>query len=330
MEPLNLVFAGTPAFAAAHLQALLASRHRLVAVYTQPDRPAGRGKHLVASPVKQLAEANQLPLVQAQSLRSEAEQKKLAAFAADLMVVVAYGLLLPPSILATPRFGCINVHASLLPRWRGAAPIERALLAGDRESGITIMQMDAGLDTGDMLYQARLPITADMDRIALENALTALGCQALLHSLDHFHTLREQARPQDDSLSTYAAKLKKEEALIDWSQPAAQIERQVRAGIGRNPAYTFFQGERLRILQAQAHSQTLAHTFATADTGIPAGGTLLACSREGLQVACADSTLLIQQVQFPGKNPVRIQDLLNTNTNRFAVASRFQSDDTQP
>lgn len=324
MEPLRIVFAGTPAFAAAHLQALLASGHELVAVYTQPDRPAGRGKQLQASPVKQLAEARQLPLVQAQSLSGEAEQARLAGFGADLMVVVAYGLLLPPSILATPRFGCINVHASLLPRWRGAAPIERALLAGDRETGITIMQMDAGLDTGDMLYQSRLPITADMDRITLETALTELGCQALIHSLAHFHALRLQAQRQDDSLSTYAAKLKKSEALIDWSQAAALIERQVRAGIGRHPAYSFFNGERLRVLQAQA--QPLASTSAEP----PPVGSILAISRLGLEVACADSVLLIQQIQLAGKNPVRIQDLLNSNTALFSVATRFQSADTQP
>ncbi|MEX2335529.1 MAG: methionyl-tRNA formyltransferase, partial [Pseudohongiella sp.] len=227
---MKLIFAGTPAFAATHLGALIEQGHDIVAVYTQPDRAAGRGKKLHASPVKVLATQHNLPVLQPASLKSPEAQAELAAFKPDLMIVVAYGLLLPKAVLDTPRFGCINVHASLLPRWRGAAPIERALLAGDNETGVTIMQMDVGLDTGDMLYKLSTPLSDDDDRQQLEDRLAILGCEGLLHTLHHFASLRDHAEKQDDALSTYARKLEKSEALVDWQASSIDISRTIRAG----------------------------------------------------------------------------------------------------
>ncbi len=313
MEGLTIVFAGTPDFAARHLEALLGSHHRVTAVYTQPDRAAGRGKQLQASPVKQLAAAHSIPVLQPASLRSEEERQRLAALQADVLVVVAYGLILPQDILDTPRFGCINVHASLLPQWRGAAPIERAMLAGDTQTGVTIMQMDAGLDTGDMLHKVAVPISDQDDRLSLESKLAEAGCIALLHTLDHLSTLREQAQPQDDSQSSYARKLDKSEALINWNSSAAEIDRQIRAGIGRAPAYSFLQGTRVRLIKASAGPE---------QSRLPPGS-IIAAGRDGLQIACRDSMLRVSHLQLPGKNVLPIGDLLNARGTLFAPGQRF-------
>lgn len=317
---LKIVFAGTPAFAARHLEALLSAGHQVVAAYTQPDRAAGRGKTLQASPVKALAQAHHIPVLQPLSLKSEQAQAELAALDADLMIVVAYGLLLPKAILDTPRLGCINVHASLLPRWRGAAPIERALLAGDNETGVTIMQMDVGLDTGAMLYTRRTPIHDSDDRQNLEDRLAELGCEALLHTLANFPALQATAQVQDDSLSTYARKIEKSEALIDWRRSALEIDRQVRASIGRNPAYTYLQGQRLRVLKA-----TVGSGGQTSD--LPAG-TLIEnpdSSRAAIQVACGEGILLLEQLQLPGKNPAAVRELMNAYAGLFAAGNCFQA-----
>jgi methionyl-tRNA formyltransferase len=318
MEVLNIVFAGTPAFAADHLQALLGSRHRVVAVYTQPDRAAGRGKHLHASPVKTLACAHGLPVLQPVSLKNEQEQQRLSALKPDLMIVVAYGLILPQAILDTPRFGCINVHASLLPRWRGAAPIERAILAGDAETGVTIMQMDAGLDTGAMLLKATTSIEADDDRLSIEAKLAAIGRQSLLECLDNLQALRSQAQQQEDQLSTYARKVDKNEALIDWSKSAAEINRQIRAGIGRNPAYSFLSAERIRMLRATVEFQSPP----------AAPGTIVAADRDCLHIACADSVLSVSHLQMPGKNVLPVSDVLNSRKALFAPGQRFSDEDS--
>lgn len=323
MADLKLVFAGTPDFAAAHLQALLDAGHQICAVYTQPDRAAGRGKKLLASAVKQVALANDLPVLQPPTLREEQAQAELAALNADLMVVVAYGLLLPQAVLDTPRLGCINVHASLLPRWRGAAPIERALLAGDDKTGVTIMQMDAGLDTGDMLYTVETPIDATDTRITVEQRLTALGCEALLHTLDDFENLRSRALRQDDQLSTYARKLDKAEAQLDWSLSAIELNRRVRAGIGRLPAFTWLDGERVRFLATQA-----SKAGSERPAGTILGTSLLADGSTALDIACAEGILHLTELQLPGKNPMSIKDMLNARRDQFAAGKRFSHDDS--
>ena len=225
--PLKVIFAGTPDFAAKHLSALLESEHEVIAVYTQPDRPAGRGKKLTASPVKVLAEENAIPVYQPQSLKAQDAQEELASLNADLMVVVAYGLILPTAVLNAPKLGCINVHGSILPKWRGAAPIQRSIWAGDAETGVTIMQMDEGLDTGDMLHIATLPITPEDTSATLYEKLAELGPQALVEVVNEFD--RYTPTKQDDSQATYAKKLSKEEALINWADDAEQIERNIRA-----------------------------------------------------------------------------------------------------
>ena len=229
MQELQICFAGTPAFAARHLQAILNSSHQVVAVFTQPDRPSGRGKVLSPGPVKQLALDNSVLVLQPKSLKSLEQQEILVGLGADLLVVVAYGLILPEPILQIPKLGCINVHASLLPRWRGAAPIERAILAGDKETGITIMQMDEGLDTGDMIHKTTVPIEANDGRPQLEEKLAKAGVEGLLHVLDNFSRLAPMAEKQDDTCSSYAHKVEKSEALIDW---AGLLHTLFLAGIG--------------------------------------------------------------------------------------------------
>lgn len=315
MHAYDIVFAGTPEFAAAHLQALLDSPHRIKGVYTQPDRAAGRGKQLQASAVKKLALEHALPVFQPQSLRAEADQQALASLGADLLIVVAYGLILPQAVLDIPPLGCLNVHASLLPRWRGAAPIERALLAGDTQTGVTIMQMDKGLDTGAMLYKATIPIGEEDDRQSIESRLVQVGTKALLEALAQLPHLQANAQMQDGSLSTYAAKLEKDEALLDWDQPAQIINRTIRGGIGRNPAYCFLAGERVRIVKATPVAQR--HDSPP--------GTILELGHDSLRVACKDSVLEVQTMQFPGKTVQAVAVLLNSRQAILAPGNRFLS-----
>ena len=228
-QSLRIVFAGTPDFAARHLAALLSSEHEVIAVYTQPDRPAGRGKKLTASPVKNIALENNIPVYQPENFKSDEAKQELADLNADIMVVVAYGLLLPQAVLDTPRLGCINVHGSILPRWRGAAPIQRSIWAGDKETGVTIMQMDIGLDTGDMLSIATLPIESTDTSASMYEKLAGLGPDALVECLADIASGKAVAEKQDDELANYAKKLSKEEAKIDWNDSAEHIERCVRA-----------------------------------------------------------------------------------------------------
>ena len=301
---LKIIFAGTPEFAAASLAALLGSEHEVIAVYTQPDRPAGRGRKLAASPVKALALEHHLPVLQPVSLRDEAVQQELAALNADVMVVVAYGLILPKPVLAAPRLGCINVHASLLPRWRGAAPIQRAILAGDAETGVTIMQMDKGLDTGDMLHIVRCPIEPTDTAEILHDRLAGLGSAALLDTLEMIAQGKAQPVGQDDAQANYAEKLQKAEALIDWRRSAEQLSRTVRAFNPWPVAFTRFDEKNLRIWLAEALPDS---TDATP-------GAVLAESRAGIDVATGDGILRVQQLQMPGGKALSAEQFLNAHS----------------
>ena len=307
MHQLKVIFAGTPDFAAQHLHALLEAGINVIAVYTQPDRPAGRGKQLTPSPVKLLAQQHQVPVFQPHSLKEAAAQEQLAALQADLMIVVAYGLLLPTAILEAPRLGCINVHGSLLPRWRGAAPIQRAIWAGDEQTGITIMQMDEGLDTGDMLFKLACPIAPDDTSASLYDKLAKLGPKGLLTTLGKLAQGQLQPERQQDSLANYASKLSKEEALIDWQLPAAQLERCIRAFNPWPVSYLVIQELNVKIWQAQV--------LADNHTAIP--GTVLRTGKEGIDVATAEGVLRLLRLQPPGKKPMLAHELLNSRQDWF-------------
>ena len=316
-QPLRIVFAGTPQFAAASLEALINSRHQVVAVYTQPDRPAGRGKKLTPSPVKRLAQETGIPVCQPPSLKSDDEQKTLEHFNADLMVVVAYGLLLPQSILDTPKLGCINVHASLLPRWRGAAPIERALMAGDRETGITIMQMDVGLDTGDMLVKTRCPIHDHDTAGTLHDRLLSQSGDALLQAIEQLADGSAQPQPQNHDQACYAHKLLKADRELDWNQSAEQLSRQIR---GLNPsrvAFSYLSGQRIGIWNAQYYSNS--------SEGQP--GQLLGADNQGLLVATGGGVLQLTHLQLPGGKQLPVSELLKSRQDLFRAGNQFGSDD---
>lgn len=299
-QPLRVVFAGTPDFAVPCLEACLRSRAEVVAVYTQPDRPAGRGRKLTPSPVKQAAVAAGVPVQQPTSLKDAHVQATLAGFAADLMIVVAYGLILPRAVLRIPRLGCWNVHASLLPRWRGAAPIQRAILAGDTETGVDLMQMEAGLDTGPVLLEARTPIAADETGGRLHDRLSAMGAELLASGLAR--TLDGEilaATAQPEAGATYAHKLDKTEARLDLTRPAQALERAIRAFNPWPVAEADIVGERLRLWNAHA----------TDGAGQP--GEVLAAHRDGLIIACGDGALCLTEVQRPGGRRIGIADYLN-------------------
>jgi len=302
-DSLKIIFAGTPDFSVPPLQALLDAGHRVVAVYTQPDRPAGRGRKLLASPVKQLAESRQIPLFQPRNFKDETDRERLAGLAADLMVVVAYGLILPQPVLDAPRLGCINIHASLLPRWRGAAPIQRALLAGDTHTGVTIMQMEAGLDTGPMLLTQQTPVAADESGGMLHDRLAQIGAEALLQALPGIADGSLHAEPQDDAAACYAKKLEKAEAAIDWSQPADLLGRQVRAFNPWPVAQTTLRGEVLRVWVAWSDPQP--------NDAMP--GSVISATAAGIQVATGSGSLYIKRLQQPGKRAMSAGDFLNAH-----------------
>lgn len=305
-SPLKIIFAGTPDFAARHLDALLASEHQVVGVFTQPDRPAGRGNKLTPSPVKVLAQAHDIPVFQPKSLKPEENQHLVADLQADIMVVVAYGLILPKAVLAMPRLGCINVHGSLLPRWRGAAPIQRSLWAGDTEAGVTIMQMDVGLDTGDMLHKLSCPITAEDTSASLYEKLAQLGPQGMLLTLDLLASGNAKPEVQDEALVSYAEKLSKEEARLDWSLSAAQLERCIRAFNPWPLSYFMIEEQPVKVWRATV----LPHQNKQP-------GEIVHADKQGIQIATADGVLNLVSLQPAGKKAMSAQDLLNSRREWF-------------
>ncbi|TVO33258.1 methionyl-tRNA formyltransferase [Vibrio algivorus] len=319
-QSLRIVFAGTPDFAARHLAALLSaqqdSEYQIIAAYTQPDRPAGRGKKLTASPVKQLALEHDIPVFQPENFKSDQAKQQLEALNADLMIVVAYGLLLPQAVLDMPRLGCINVHGSILPRWRGAAPIQRAIWAGDAETGVTIMQMDIGLDTGDMLKISTLPIASTDTSASMYDKLAELGPQALLDCVQDISQGNIFPQKQNDDYANYAKKLSKEEAKIDWNNDAEHIERCVRAF---NPwPMSFFsitdnndQQHNIKVWQSRVEPQQADH---------PAGQ-IIRADKTGIYVATGKNLLVLEQLQIPGKKALSVQDTLNARSQWFEVGN---------
>ena len=293
---MKLIFAGTPEFAASALQALIDAGHDIALVLTQPDRPAGRGMKLKASPVKTLALAHGLPVSQPLTLKTAEAQAEIAAVGAEVMVVAAYGLILPKAVLEMPTRGCLNIHASLLPRWRGAAPIHRAIEAGDAEAGVTIMQMDVGLDTGDMLLTVREPIHADDSTGSLHDRLAAQGAQAMVAALAQLDALSPQPQPAEGV--TYAEKIGKAEAQLDWSLPAEVLHRKIRAFNPFPGASTLAGGEALKIWQAQL-----------AD-GAGAPGEVLAADADGVRIACGSGALLATQLQAAGGKRLAAREFL--------------------
>ncbi|ATF90813.1 Methionyl-tRNA formyltransferase [Cedecea neteri] len=306
-DSLRIIFAGTPDFAARHLDALLSSQHQVVGVFTQPDRPAGRGKKLMPGPVKVLAEERGIPVFQPATLRKAENQQLVSDLNADVMVVVAYGLILPQAVLDMPRLGCVNVHGSLLPRWRGAAPIQRSLWAGDAETGVTIMQMDIGLDTGDMLYKLSCPIEAEDTSGTLYDKLAGLGPKGLLDTLQQLAHGTAKPEVQDEALVTYAEKLSKEEARINWNLSAAQLERCIRAFNPWPMSWLEIDGQPLKVWRASVIS--------TQANSVP--GTIVAASKQGIQVATADGILNLEELQPAGKKAMKAQDLLNSRREWF-------------
>ncbi|MDX2421163.1 MAG: methionyl-tRNA formyltransferase [Amphritea sp.] len=312
-KPLRILFAGTPDFAASSLQALLDAGHNVIGVYTQPDRPAGRGRKLTPSPVKKVAIEHNLPVYQPLNFKQEDDRQLLNSLEADLMVVVAYGLLLPKAVLEAPTLGCINVHASLLPRWRGAAPIHRALLAGDSQTGVTIMQMDEGLDTGAMLLKRTCPIHSTDTSGELHDRLAEIGAQALLESLPSIADRTIAHEVQDDSLACYAHKLEKAEGLIDWHKPASDIARQVK-GLSPWPvAFTTLNGATLRVWYAEVgDEQTNAKP-----------GTVIDCDKKAIIVACGSGTVRLLKIQLPGSKAMDSSAVLNSKKALFSQGTEL-------
>ena len=311
--PLKVVFAGTPDFAARHLQGLIDSPHQIVAVMSQPDRPAGRGKRLQPSAVKAAALDAELPIWQPASLKSADSEAILSQYEADILVVVAYGLILPAAILGIPKLGCLNVHASLLPRWRGAAPVQRAIESGDTDTGVSIMAMEPGLDAGPVLLTRTLPIDSGHTGGTLLDDLAQLGVTALIDSLENIDALLAKAAPQDDSEATYAHKIEKQEGALDWSATAALLARRVRAFHPAPGCYTLLGGDRLKVLAAYAIDE--AHHGSA--------GEIVMADELGIRVSCGEGQLVITEAQLPGAKAQPVATLLRGNQARFQLGQRL-------
>lgn len=313
---MRIIFAGTPDFAASHLQAMLDAKLDIVAVYTQPDRPAGRGNKLQASAVKNLATEHKLPVFQPESLKTEHAQAELKEIDADLMVVVAYGLILPKQVLDTPKLGCINVHGSILPQWRGAAPIQRAVWAGDDETGVTIMQMDEGLDTGDILSIHRIAIEAQDTSAQLYQKLADLGPKVLVQALEKFTSLTPTKQNNDEA--SYAAKLSRTEAYLDWQMPAQQLERNVRAF---NPwPIAWFSYKEKPIKVWQSHTESLIES----EQLQVSAGEIISYDKHGLKIATNDGVLIITELQLAGKKAQAVSQIVNGQASMFTVGDILQ------
>ena len=313
---MRIIFAGTPDFAAANLQALIDAGITPVAVYSQPDRPKGRGKKLIATPVKSVAETHNIPVFQPLNFKHDNDLSIFKSHNADLLIVVAYGLLLPKAVLDTPKFGCINVHASLLPRWRGAAPIERAIEAGDTETGITIMQMDEGLDTGDMLTISRCDITPQTTGDSLREALQPIGAKALIETVQKLATKPLQGEKQDTALANYARKLSKAEAEVNWSSTAQTLLRKIHAFNSSNACFSLWQQERIKLFNVQI-----------ADNGpntVP--GIITAVTKKTIEIACGSEgseRLLLKEIQLPNAKRMPVSSVLNGKKGFFEVGQAF-------
>lgn len=313
MEKLDIIFAGTPDFAANHLQALIDAEFNVVAVYSQPDRPAGRGKKLTASAVKEVALANNIAVYQPENFKQAESVEQLAALHADLMIVVAYGLILPNSVLMTPRLGCLNVHGSLLPRWRGAAPFQRAIWAGDKETGVTIMQMDEGLDTGDMLKKVSCPIEDDETSGSLYAKVAKKAPAVLIETVKQLQAGELIAEKQDASEATYAKKLSKAEALINWQDDAEFIDRCIRAFNPWPVSYFEWAGQVIKVHQAKIVAVTTSAS----------PGTIVNVDKQGIQVATGSGVLNLEVIQLAGKKAMPVQDVLNSRRELFTVSSNL-------
>ena len=311
-QHLRIIFAGTPEFAAQHLLGLLASNHTIIAVLTQPDRQSGRGKKVQASPVKNIALEHGIEVLQPHTLKDADIQDRMVQLNADVMVVVAYGLLLPQKVLDIPRYGCLNVHGSLLPRWRGAAPIQRAVEAGDQESGVTIMQMEAGLDTGPMLGKAALTLTPNETAGTLHDRLAAIGPPALIATLDAIDAALATAEIQDNALASYAHKIQKSELAIDFNEPAQVLARRIRAFSPSPGCFAMLNGERVKLLQAHAIAG-----------GKHSAGTVVAADKSGWVIATGEGCLVITMAQFPGARAMPIETLLTGRSQQMAVGNRL-------
>ena len=299
---LKIIYAGTPEFAVPALESLLHSEHQVIAVYTQPDRPAGRGRKLQQSPVKQCALAADLPVLQPRDFSAEEDLLQLQQLEADLMIVAAYGLLLPSAVLDAPRYGCINIHASLLPRWRGASPIQQAILAGDEISGVSLMKMDRGLDTGDVIQQRSLVIDPAWSSADLHDALAPLGAQLMLESLDNIESAMQLSQSQDESHVTYAPRLSKQQAQVDWSKPASVLLREIHAYNPWPVSFTFLEGDSIRLWNARSCVGVVGAQ----------PGQVIKHDRDGIDVSCGDGVLQITELQFAGRNRCSAAQALNS------------------
>jgi methionyl-tRNA formyltransferase len=311
-QPLNIIFAGTPDFAAKHLAALINSQHNVIAVYCPPDKPAGRGKKLTACATKLLALDNNIPVEQPKNFKESGDQQTLINYQADIMVVVAYGLLLPKVILTAPRLGCINVHGSILPEWRGAAPIQRAVEAGNPITGVTIMQMDEGLDTGDMILKATCEINQQDTSATIYEKLADLGPQALLETLTLMAENNHQCEPQNNDLATYASKLNKEEAELNWQLPAKILHQKLRAYIPWPVAQFTFTDEKNQQHRIRAWQASIVE-----DNFQEAAGTIVNVDKTGVTIATGEQALKLEYLQLPGKKSLAFADILNGRADWF-------------